>query len=107
MTPQYMKKSPPVGGPGRGVRGSVGAVVVRKGQVLAGGGTAIRELGPDGPRRDGALRKAAGGGELPSPECDLTSRSNRARLCLGAIVQARIRRLVPALDPKAGAVFRS
>ena len=85
----------------------VGAVVVRDGQVLAGGGN--RPIGSSDPTAHAelvALRKAARkAGNYRLPECDLYVTVEPCAMCLGAIVQARIRRLVfGALDPKAGAV---
>jgi tRNA(adenine34) deaminase len=53
-----------------------------------------------------ALRRAArGAGNYRLPDCDLFVTVEPCAMCLGAVVQARIRRLVfGALDPKAGAV---
>jgi tRNA(adenine34) deaminase len=53
-----------------------------------------------------ALRRAAKkAGNYRLPDCDLYVTVEPCAMCLGAVVQARIRRLVfGAPDPKAGAV---
>jgi tRNA(adenine34) deaminase len=65
----------------------VGAVVVREGRIIA-------------------LRRAAKKvGNYRLTDCDLYVTLEPCAMCLGAVVQARVRRLVfAAADPKAGAV---
>jgi tRNA(adenine34) deaminase len=85
----------------------VGAVVVAGDEVLSSGhNESIRHHDPTGHAEIIALRKA---GALRRnhrlPDCDLYVTLEPCFMCLGAIVQARIRRLVfGSLDPKAGAV---
>jgi tRNA(adenine34) deaminase len=85
----------------------VGAVVVRAGRIFAGG--ANRPVGNSDPTAHAeivALRRAARkAGNYRLPQCDLYVTVEPCAMCLGAIVQARIRRLVyGAPDPKSGAV---
>jgi tRNA(adenine34) deaminase len=85
----------------------VGAVVVRQGRILArGANRPIRSLDPTAHAEIVALRKAAKkSGNYRLPECDLYVTVEPCAMCLGAIVQARVRRVVyGATDPKAGAV---
>ncbi len=85
----------------------VGAVVVAGNEVLSSGhNESVRQHDPSGHAEIIALRKA---GALRRnhrlPDCDLYVTLEPCVMCLGAMVQARIRRLVfGALDPKAGAV---
>ncbi len=85
----------------------VGAVVVRGGRVLAGG--ANRPVGSADPTAHAeivALRRAARkAGNYRLPDCDLYVTVEPCAMCLGAAVQARVRRIVyGAPEPKAGAV---
>jgi tRNA(adenine34) deaminase len=85
----------------------VGAVVVRDGRIIARGqNKPVRSSDPTAHAEIVALRKAAGkAGNYRLPDCDLTVTVEPCAMCLGAIVQARIRRLVfGTLDLKAGAV---
>lgn len=85
----------------------VGAVVVRDGRIVARGSN--RPLGSSDPTAHAeivALRRAAKRvRNYRLPDCDLVVSLEPCAMCLGAVVQARIRRLVyGAADPKAGAV---
>ena len=85
----------------------VGAVVVRSGQAI-GRGYNLRESLQD-PLAHAellALREAAGQvGTWRLDECDLYVTLEPCPMCAGALVNARVRRLVyGATDPKAGAV---
>ena len=85
----------------------VGAVVVCGGRVLArGGNRSIRECDPTAHAEVVAIRKAGRSrGNYRLPDCDLYATLEPCAMCLGAIVQARLRRLYyGAADPKAGAV---
>jgi tRNA(adenine34) deaminase len=86
----------------------VGAVIVRDGRIVARGSN--RPIGSSDPTAHAeivALRKAAKrAGNYRLPDCDLYVTVEPCAMCLGAIVQARVRRLVfGAPDPKAGAVM--
>ncbi len=85
----------------------VGAVVVRNGRIVARG--ANRPVGASDPTAHAeivAIRRASKkAGNYRLPDCDLYVTVEPCAMCLGAIVQARLRRLVfGATDPKAGAV---
>lgn len=85
----------------------IGAVVVRDGAVVARG--ANRPVAANDPTAHAeivALRRAARrAGNYRLTDCDLYVTVEPCAMCLGAILQARIRRLVyGADDPKAGAV---
>jgi tRNA(Arg) A34 adenosine deaminase TadA len=85
----------------------VGAVVVRAGRVIArGANRPVRSSDPTAHAEIVALRRAAKkAGNYRLPDCDLYVTVEPCAMCLGAIVQARVRRLVyGAPDPKAGAV---
>ncbi len=85
----------------------VGAVVVCGGRVLArGDNRSIRESDPTAHAEVVAIRKAGRSrGNYRLPDCDLYTTLEPCAMCLGAIVQARLRRLYyGAADPKAGAV---
>jgi tRNA(adenine34) deaminase len=85
----------------------VGAVVVRGGRVIAGGANRpVRAVDPTAHAEIVALRRAARKvGNYRLPDCELYVTVEPCAMCLGAIVQARVRRLVyGASDPKAGAV---
>jgi tRNA(adenine34) deaminase len=85
----------------------IGAVVVREGRVIArGSNKPVGDSDPTAHAEIVALRKAAKkAGNYRLPDCDLYVTVEPCAMCLGALVQARIRRLVfGALDPKAGAV---
>ncbi len=85
----------------------VGAVVVREGRIVARGSN--RPIGTGDPTAHAeivALRRAARrAGNYRLTNCDLFVTLEPCAMCLGAVVQARVRRLVyGAADPKAGAV---
>jgi tRNA(adenine34) deaminase len=85
----------------------VGAVVVRQGRIVArGANRPIASSDPTAHAEIVALRKAAKkAGNYRLPDCDLYVTVEPCAMCLGAIVQARVRRVVyGATDPKAGAV---
>jgi tRNA(adenine34) deaminase len=85
----------------------VGAVVVRDGRILAGGANRpIRSSDPTAHAEIVALRRAARKTRnYRLTGCDVYVTVEPCAMCLGAIVQARVRRLVyGAPDPKAGAV---
>ncbi len=85
----------------------VGAVLVGGGRVLArGSNQSILRTDPTAHAEVVALRK---GGRLRRnyrlADCDLYVTLEPCAMCLGAIVQARLRRVIyGAADPKAGAV---
>jgi tRNA(adenine34) deaminase len=92
---------------GRAGEVPVGAVVVRAGRVIArGANRPVRSSDPTAHAEIVALRRAARtAGNYRLPDCDLYVTVEPCAMCLGAIVQARVRRLVyGAADPKAGAV---
>jgi tRNA(adenine34) deaminase len=85
----------------------VGAVVVRAGRIVArGSNRPIATSDPTAHAEIVALRRAARkAGNYRLPDCDLYVTVEPCAMCLGAIVQARVRRLVfGAADPKAGAL---
>jgi tRNA(adenine34) deaminase len=85
----------------------VGAVIVRSGRIVArGSNRPIRSSDPTAHAEIVALRKAAKKtGNYRLPDCDLYVSVEPCAMCLGAVVQARVRRLVfGAPDPKSGAV---
>ena len=85
----------------------VGAVVVRDGRIVARGhNKPIESSDPTAHAEIVALRKAARtSGNYRLPDCDLYVTVEPCAMCVGALVQARVQRLVfGALDPKAGAV---
>lgn len=85
----------------------VGAVIVREGKIIArGGNRPIRAADPTAHAEIVAIRSAAKKlGNYRLAGCDLYVTVEPCAMCLGAILQARIRRLVyGAADPKAGAV---
>jgi tRNA(adenine34) deaminase len=91
------------------VRGEVpvGAVIVRSGRIVSrGSNRPVRSSDPTAHAEIVALRKTARkAGNYRLPDCDIYVTVEPCAMCLGALVQARIRRLVfGALDPKAGAV---
>jgi tRNA(adenine34) deaminase len=86
----------------------VGAVVIAAGKVIGrGANRPIRANDPTAHAEIVALRKAcakAGNYRLPGATIYVTIEP--CAMCLGAIVQARVKRLVyGALDPKSGAVI--
>ena len=92
-----------------GARGEVpiGAVVVRQGSILAGGyNRPVMTQDPTAHAEVVAIRKAARKtGNYRLRGCDLYVTVEPCAMCLGALLQARIRRLVyGADDPKAGVV---
>ena len=85
----------------------VGAVIVRKGRVIAEAANAMRQSGdPTAHAEMVAIRKAlevVSGGRLG--DCDLYVTLEPCTMCAGAIAHAKIRRLYyGAGDPKGGAV---
>jgi len=84
----------------------VGAIVVCGGKILGRGGNApIARCDPTAHAEIAALREAAGMlGNYRLPACELYVTLEPCVMCAGAIMQARIRRLVfGARDPKTGA----
>lgn len=84
----------------------VGAVVVHDGAIVGRGGNApIAANDPTAHAEMAALRSAAGVlGNYRLPGCDLYVTLEPCAMCAGAIMHARMRRLVfGARDPKAGA----
>jgi tRNA(adenine34) deaminase len=85
----------------------VGAVVVRDGQIVGRGHNhVIAEHDPTAHAEIVALRAAAATlGNYRLTECELYSTIEPCAMCAGALVHARIARLIyGADDPKAGAV---
>jgi tRNA(adenine34) deaminase len=84
----------------------VGAVVVHDGEIVGRGGNApIAANDPTAHAEIAALRDAARRlGNYRLPDCDLYATLEPCAMCAGAILQARVRRLVfGARDPKTGA----
>jgi len=84
----------------------VGAVVVADGAIVGRGFNApIGRCDPTAHAEIAALRDAAGAlGDYRLPGCDLYVTLEPCAMCAGAIMQARIRRVVfGAADPKTGA----
>ncbi len=84
----------------------VGAVVVKDGAIIGRGGNApIAANDPTAHAEIAALRDAARAlGNYRLPDCDLYVTIEPCAMCAGAILHARIRRLVfGARDPKTGA----
>lgn len=85
----------------------VGAVIVRNGAIVArGANRPIASSDPTAHAEIMALRRAARqAANYRLPDCDLFVTVEPCAMCLGAAVQARVRRIVyGADDPKAGAV---
>lgn len=85
----------------------IGAVVVRGAQILSRGrNLPIAKNDPTAHAEIIAIRKASHKlKRYRLPDCDLYVTLEPCAMCLGAVVQARLRRLVyGALDPKGGAV---
>jgi tRNA(adenine34) deaminase len=85
----------------------VGAVVAADEKVIGrGSNRPIRDNDPTAHAEIVALRKAcAKAGNYRLPDATIYVTIEPCAMCLGAIVQARVRRLVyGALDPKSGAV---
>jgi tRNA(adenine34) deaminase len=85
----------------------VGAVVVKYGEVIGRGfNRTILDNDPTAHAEIIALRQAADVlKKYRLPDCDLYVTLEPCAMCLGAAVQARIRRLIyGAADPKSGAV---
>ncbi len=83
----------------------IGAVVVRNGRVIAWGGNRVRQAqDPSAHAELVAIRAAARAlGNYRLPGCDLYVTVEPCVMCAGALVQARIRRLVyGAPEPKFG-----
>jgi tRNA(adenine34) deaminase len=84
----------------------VGAVVVHGGAIVGSGGNApIAANDPTAHAEIAALRDAAARlGNYRLPDCDLYVTLEPCAMCAGAIMHARLRRLVfGARDPKTGA----
>jgi tRNA(adenine34) deaminase len=84
----------------------VGALVVRDGAIVGrGGNSPIATDDPTAHAEIGALRSAGAAlGNYRLPDCDLYVTLEPCTMCAGAIMHARIRRLVfGARDPKTGA----
>jgi len=85
----------------------IGAVVVRDGRTIASGSNRpVNTSDPTAHAEIVALRKAARkAGNYRLPDCELYVTVEPCAMCVGALVQARVRRLVfGARDLKAGAV---
>jgi tRNA(adenine34) deaminase len=85
----------------------VGAVVIREDKILSRGhNLLISKKDPTAHAEIVAIRRACRKVKNSRlPDCDLYVTLEPCAMCLGALVQARIRRLVyGALDPKSGAV---
>jgi tRNA(adenine34) deaminase len=84
----------------------IGAVIVRDGEILATGNNRVmRDHDPSAHAEVVALRQAGKLlGNYRLDGCDLYTTLEPCAMCAGAIIHARIRRLVyGATDPKAGA----
>lgn len=84
----------------------VGAIIVRAGTILGAGGNApIAANDPTAHAEIGALRSAAAQlGNYRLPDCELYVTVEPCAMCAGAILHARIARVVfGARDPKTGA----
>ena len=84
----------------------VGAVVVRDGEVIAAGFNApISSHDPTAHAEIGALRAAGQrSGNYRLPDCELYVTLEPCAMCVGALLHARIARLIyGAPDPKTGA----
>src|SRR5438105_2704695 len=84
----------------------VGAIVVQEGTIVGMGGNApIAQSDPTAHAEISALREAGARlGNYRLPDCDLYVTLEPCVMCAGAIMHARIRRLVfGARDPKTGA----
>jgi tRNA(adenine34) deaminase len=84
----------------------VGAIVIKDGAIIGRGGNApIAATDPTAHAEIAALREAARAlGNYRLPDCDLYVTIEPCAMCAGAILHARIRRLVfGARDPKTGA----
>ena len=84
----------------------IGAVVVHNGAIIARGqNRVIRDLDPTAHAEIVALRDAAGAiGNYRLIDCTLYITLEPCAMCAGAMIHARIERLVfAAADPKAGA----
>ena len=84
----------------------VGAIVVRDGAIVGRGGNApIAGNDPTAHAEIAALRAAGAAlGNYRLPDCDLYVTLEPCAMCAGAIMHARVRRLVfGAHDPKTGA----
>jgi len=85
----------------------VGAVVIKDNAIIGRGGNApIAANDPTAHAEIAALREAARAlGNYRLPDCDLYVTIEPCAMCAGAMVHARLKRLVyGADDPKAGAV---
>ncbi len=85
----------------------VGAVIVRDGKVIARGGNRnLTDSDPTAHAEVVALREAARRlGNHRLEDCEMYVTLEPCAMCAGALVHARLRRLVyGAADPKAGAV---
>jgi tRNA(adenine34) deaminase len=84
----------------------IGAVIVQNGAIIARGeNRVIRDLDPTAHAEIVALREAAGAiGNYRLIDCTLYVTLEPCAMCAGAMIHARIERLVfAAADPKAGA----
>ena len=84
----------------------IGAVVVREGEIVARGqNSVLRDLDPTAHAEIVALRAAAAAlGNYRLPGCTLYVTLEPCAMCAGAMIHARLARLVfAAADPKAGA----
>lgn len=84
----------------------IGAVLVRDGAILARGqNRVLRDQDPTAHAEIVAMREAARIlGNYRLPDCELFVTLEPCAMCAGAMIHARLKRLVyGALDPKAGA----
>jgi tRNA(adenine34) deaminase len=85
----------------------IGAIVVESGVVVGRGQNRVwRDLDPTAHAEIVALRQAARAlGNYRLPGCELFVTLEPCAMCAGAMIHARLRRLIySAADPKAGAV---
>jgi tRNA(adenine34) deaminase len=102
---RWMREALAVGAQARG-EVPVGAIVVCDGAIVGRGGNApIARNDPTAHAEIAALREAATAlGNYRLPGCELYVTLEPCVMCAGAIIQARVRRLVfGARDPKTGA----
>lgn len=84
----------------------IGAVVVRQGEIVARGqNRVLRDVDPTAHAEIVAMRAAAyATGNYRLPDCELYVTLEPCAMCAGAMIHARLARLVyGAADPKAGA----
>ncbi len=85
----------------------VGAVIVCAGKILSRGhNSSVKSADPTAHAEIQAIRRACSKRKnYRLPDCELFVTLEPCPMCLGALIQARVKKLVfGALDPKAGAV---